>query len=184
VEHSDQAYAVMTILALLGPSTAYDVERFLERLTGEYWSAPHTQVYRECAQLVGAGLVSEKQEKGGRRRRTYALTAKGRRTIRDWIRTPTSRSIEIRDVANLKLLATELSTTEDVRRLAEAQVAAYDERLAKLAAIEQRFTDPSLLLRMQNVRMGRAVYEAARTFWAGIAENPPDVPEAVRSPGT
>lgn len=174
-EIGDQGYAVLTVLGLLGEASAYDIERFLKRLAGEFWSAPHTQVYRECAQLSEAKLVSEKQERSGRRRRIYALTRKGRDALQTWVRTPTDRSIEIKDIASLKLLASELSTTEDVRALARTQVAEYDRRLALLDAFEARFKDPALALRMQSIPMGRAVYEAARTFWASIAENPPKI---------
>jgi DNA-binding PadR family transcriptional regulator len=172
----DQSYAVLTIVALLGPASAYDIERFLERLAAEFWSAPHTQVYRECAALEGAGLLRAKQEKTGRKRRVYSLTKKGRDEVTDWIRTPTGRSIEIRDISHLKLLASELSTTEDIRALAEAQVASYEARLQNLSEIEERYhSRPELGLRMQSVAMGRGVYQAALDFWTKIAKNPPAV---------
>ena len=177
MEIGDQGYAVMTMIGLLGPSSAYDIERFLNRLAGEYWAAPHTQVYRECAQLEEAGLVSAKQEKVGRRRRVFSLTKRGRDALVSWVRTPTERSIEIRDIANLKLLASELSTTEDVRELALAQVTAYDARLRILDGIEDRYAErPELSLRLQNVAMGRALYQAARGFWQRIADEPPTIP--------
>jgi PadR family transcriptional regulator, regulatory protein AphA len=170
---SDSAYAVLVLIALRGPSTAYDVKRALARLAGEYWSAPHTQVYRECGRLASAGLLREKVERGGRRRRTYELTAAGREAVAAWVRAPTDASMEIRDVASLKLFAAELSTPADVRALAERQVADYRRRLAMLDDVEARFGDrPELALRMRNVAMGRAVYEAALAFWEGVAADP------------
>jgi DNA-binding PadR family transcriptional regulator len=170
---SDSGYAVLVLIALRGPSTAYDVKRALARLAGEYWSAPHTQVYRECARLAAAGLLDEQAEAGGRRRRVYDLTATGRDAVTAWVREPTDTSMEIRDVASLKLFAAELSTPEDVRALAERQVADYRRRLGVLDEAEARFGDrPELAPRMRNVEMGRAVYEAALAFWEGVAADP------------
>jgi PadR family transcriptional regulator, regulatory protein AphA len=170
---SDAAHAVLVLIALRGPSTAYDVKRALARLAGEYWSAPHTQVYRECARLGAVGLLHEQVEEGGRRRRVYDLTEAGREVVTAWVREPTDSSMEIRDVASLKLFAAELSTPEDVRALAERQVAEYRRRLAVLDDAEARFGDrPELALRMRNAAMGRAVYDAALAFWADVAANP------------
>jgi PadR family transcriptional regulator, regulatory protein AphA len=170
---SDSAHAVLVLIALRGPSTAYEVKRALARLAGEYWSAPHTQVYRECARLSAAGLLDEQMEEGGRRRRVYELTAAGREAVTAWVREPTDSSMEIRDVASLKLFAAELSTPEDVRALAERQVTEYRRRLGVLDDAEARFGDrPELALRMRNVAMGRAVYEAALAFWQGVAADP------------
>lgn len=172
----DQAYAVLTIIALRGSATAYEIERVLDQLAREFWSVPHTQVYRLCEQLAQSGLLRAKQEATGRRRRVFALTGKGRSTITRWVRAPTPCSLEIRDVAHLKLLASELSTTEDVRNLACAQIAAYRQRLRALDDVEARYgSRPELALRLQSIRMGRAVYEAALAFWAGVAERPPKI---------
>jgi PadR family transcriptional regulator, regulatory protein AphA len=170
---TDSAHAVLVLIALRGPSTAYDVKRALARLAGEYWSAPHTQVYRECARLAEAGLLDEQVEEGGRRRRVYALSDAGRDAVTAWVRDPAASSMEIRDVASLKLFAAELSTPEDVRALAEGQVADYRRRLAILDEAEARFGDrPEFALRMRNVGMGRAVYEAALGFWESVAAEP------------
>jgi PadR family transcriptional regulator AphA len=164
---------VLVLIALRGPSTAYDVKRALARLAGEYWSAPHTQVYRECARLAEAGLLDEQVEEGGRRRRVYELTTDGRDAVIAWVREPTDSSMEVRDVASLKLFASELSTPEDVRGLAERQVADYRRRLASLDEAEARFGDrPELAPRMRSVAMGRAVYNAALEFWEDVADEP------------
>lgn len=170
---SDAAYGVLVLVALRGPSTAYDVKRALARLAGEYWSAPHTQVYRDCARLAAAGLLDEHVEEAGRRRRVYDLSAAGREAVTAWVREPTDYSMEIRDVASLKLLAAEFSTPEAVRALADRQAADYRRRLAILDDAEARFAQrPELALRMRSVAMGRAVYEAALAFWEDVATDP------------
>lgn len=170
---SDSAHAILVVVALRGPSTAYEVKRSLVHLAGEYWSVPHTQVYRECARLAEAGLLREDAEEGGRRRRRYEVTPQGRETVTEWVREPTDDSMQIRDVASLKLGAAELSTPEDVRALAERQVADYRRRIAILDGIDERFGGrPELALRVRNVAMGRAVYEAALAFWEGVVADP------------
>jgi PadR family transcriptional regulator, regulatory protein AphA len=170
---TDSAYAVLVVIALRGPSTAYDLKRALARLAGEYWAVPHTQVYRECARLAASGMLDEQVEPSGRRRRVYELTAAGHDAVTAWIREPTDSSMEIRDVASLKLSAAELSTPDDVRALAERQVTAYRRRLAILDDLEARYGErPELALRIRNIAMGRAVYNAALTFWQGVAQDP------------
>jgi DNA-binding PadR family transcriptional regulator len=170
---TDSAYAILVVVALRGPSTAYELKRALGHLAGESWSVPHTQVYRECARLAEAGLLDEEAETDGRRRRRYELTVAGRDTVTAWVREPVVGSMQIRDVASLKLCAAELSTVEDVRALAERQVADYRGRLAILDGIEERFGGrPELALRVRNVAMGRAVYEAALAFWEGVVADP------------
>jgi PadR family transcriptional regulator AphA len=170
---TDSAYAVLLVTGLRGPSSAYDVKRALARLAGEYWSVPHTQVYRECARLAEAGLLREDAEEGGRRRRVYELTPRGREELTAWVREPTDDSMEIRDVANLKLSAAELSTPDDVRALAERQVEAYRRRIAVLDEADAYFdARPEIALRGRNIAMGRGVYEAALAFWQSVVADP------------
>jgi len=50
---------------LRGPSTPYDLKRFVQLSVGNFWPFPHTQLYAEPARLAEAGLLEET----GRRRR-------------------------------------------------------------------------------------------------------------------
>lgn len=161
---------VLVLFALRGPSTAYDVKLQLEHFAKEFWAVPHTQVYRECERLEAAGLLESRQHEEGRRRRVYTVTDHGLDAVRRWVREPATASMQIRDVNQVKLMAAEFSTPEDVRRMAEAQVAAYRERLDGLDRLVERFAGrPGLATRMRSVEMGRAVYLAAIEFWAGVA---------------
>ena len=172
----DSSYGVLVVIALNEPYSAYDVKQQLDQMGREFWSVPHTQVYRECARLEAAGLLEADQERGGRRRRAYSLTPAGWSHVRAWVRSPDARSMEIRDVAQLKLTASELSTSEDVCELARGQVAEYDARLARLDRTAEIFAaHPDRRLRALSIAMGRAVYGAARDFWAEIEANPPAV---------
>ena len=61
-------------VALRGPTTPYDLKRFVQLSIGHFWPFPHTQLYAEPARLADAGLLEETREDGGRRRRHYAIT--------------------------------------------------------------------------------------------------------------
>ena len=60
------SYLVLGIIALRGPSTSYDLKRFVQLSVGHFWPFPHTQLYAEPARLAEAGLLEETQEESGR----------------------------------------------------------------------------------------------------------------------
>src|ERR687897_631436 len=60
---------------------------------GNFWTLHHAQLYTEPERLAKGGYVSEKRERGGRRRRLYEITDKGRAAIDDWRREPTAASL-------------------------------------------------------------------------------------------
>lgn len=168
-------HALLGLIALNGPQTAYDLKRGIAHLAEEFWSVPHTNVYERAAALARAGLLSADQEQRGRRRRVYSLTETGAGAFEAWLTDTRAGSMEIRDESQLKLLFTELSSRDAVTALARRQVEAYEERLQRLEEVERRFSDDERRLRMLSVPLGRAVYTAARDFWARIAEDPPEI---------
>jgi len=62
------SYAVLSLLELSGPATVYDLKQSLEQSIENFWPVPHTTFYAEPARLAAAGLLTEQQEDGGRRR--------------------------------------------------------------------------------------------------------------------
>ena len=107
-----------------GESTPYALKRAVEESIGNFWSVPHSQIYAEPARLAAAGYLKERREEGGRRRRTYALTAGGRRALADWRDEPTTELPELRDLSLLKLFF-----GGDPDRLAGPQLAAHRAKL-------------------------------------------------------
>ena len=77
---TETSYIVLGLLEQGEPATPYDLKRFAQLSTNNFWSVPHTQLYTECARLASEGLLDERQEQSGRRRRTYRLTASGRQS--------------------------------------------------------------------------------------------------------
>ena len=120
------SYIVLGMLELGEPATPYDLKQIAQVSTNNFWSVPHTQLYTECARLAGEGLLDERQEQTGRRRRVYRLTARGREALEAWRDEPASELYELRDAATLKLFF-----GGDPAKLAAAQLQAHKRRLAE-----------------------------------------------------
>jgi DNA-binding PadR family transcriptional regulator len=99
------SYAVLSLLELSGSATPYDLKQALERSIENFWPVPHTTFYAEPARLAAAGLLTEEQEAGGRRRKLYALTEDGREALKRWANSPDSAPPQLREEAVLKIFA-------------------------------------------------------------------------------
>jgi PadR family transcriptional regulator, regulatory protein AphA len=99
------SYAVLSLLALLGEATPYDLKQALERSIENFWPVPHTTFYAEPERLAAAGLLSEQREQQGRRRKLYSLTDAGREALYEWRDSPEIAPPQLRDEGVLKLFA-------------------------------------------------------------------------------
>jgi PadR family transcriptional regulator AphA len=121
---SDTSYAVLGLLDLFEPATPYQLKQIAQVSIFHFWSIPHTQLYTECARLAEAGLLDERREESGRRRRVYRLSATGRRALREWRADPNTDLYELRDPGLLKLFC-----GADPASLAETQLGRHERRL-------------------------------------------------------
>jgi PadR family transcriptional regulator, regulatory protein AphA len=119
------SYIVLGLVEQAGSATPYELKQRVARSVGNFWSLQHAQLYSEPARLAGAGYLSERRERGGRRRRHYSLTAAGRWALAEWRAEPTGELSELRDLGLLKLFL-----GADPGPLARAQLEAHRERLA------------------------------------------------------
>jgi PadR family transcriptional regulator AphA len=169
----DTAFAVLGLIALRGPSTAYEVKRALSRITSEFWSVPHVTPYRATTELARLGMLTAEQERGGRRRRVFSLTSEGRSALRAWLSEPTSETMTIRDPGQLRLLFAEFADPAAIAELAREQIRVYEARLATLDATEARLAGDAVRApRLGPLQLGRAVYAAGLSFWRSVAEAP------------
>jgi PadR family transcriptional regulator AphA len=122
---SATSYIVLGLLEQAGSGTPYDLKQAAQISTNNFWTVPHTQIYTECARLAELGLLSERREQTGRRRRVYSVTAEGRRELQRWRSEPSGDAYEIRDASILKLFF-----GGDPARLAAEQVDAHRRQLA------------------------------------------------------
>jgi len=140
---TDTSYAVLGLIDQWGPSTPYQLKNVAAVSVQHFWTIPHTQIYSECRRLAEAGLLDERREKTGRRRRTYRLTAKGRRALDAWLRDPRTEYWELRDPGLLKLFA-----GADPAALAEAQLEAHERRLHAYESMRDAMPDMSEGMRL------------------------------------
>ena len=121
---TDTSYAVMGMLDLFEPATPYQLKQIAQVSIFHFWSIPHTQLYTECGRLAEAGLLEERREERGRRRRVYRLSAAGRKALRAWRDDPETELYELRDPGLLKLFC-----GADPASLADAQLERHQRRL-------------------------------------------------------
>lgn len=165
------SYLVLGIIAMDGPSTPYDLKRFVQLSVGNFWPFPHTQLYEEPKRLAEAGLLEETREESGRRRRHYAVTEAGRRRLADWLSETVTTPTEYRDLGLLKLFFAELAEPEDMLALAREQAAAQRAQLAGYEAVMERFADrPELASRVRSAELGVRLARAAAEFWEEVVE--------------
>ncbi len=165
------SYLVLGIIAMLGPSTPYDLKRFVQLSVANFWPFPHTQLYAEPERLAEAGLLEETREESGRRRRHYAITDAGRQRLAEWLSEPVATPTEFRDLGLLKFFFAELAEPEAVLALAHEQVTAKRAQLAHFEAMLERYGGrPELASRVLPAELGARVSRAAAEFWEDVVE--------------
>jgi DNA-binding PadR family transcriptional regulator len=98
------SYVVLSLIGE-GGASAHELARMVRQGGPVYWTAAESKVYAEPKRLADLGYVSGRTVPGETREKTvYRLTAKGRRALRAWLRSP-ARFPRIQDEAHLRLLA-------------------------------------------------------------------------------
>ena len=130
------SYIVLGLLSAAGEATPYELKQVVAASLADFWSIQHAQLYSEPERLAKAGHLSERREKGGRRRRHYKVTASGRRVLKEWLEEPTAELTELRDPGLLKLFfgANPKSLAAAQVPVHESKLAGYEELLAKMSA--------------------------------------------------
>jgi PadR family transcriptional regulator AphA len=174
VNLTSTSYLVLGMVGHLGSCTSYDMKRVVGYSIGYFWTFPHSQLYAEPARLAGAGLLTERQEAGGRRRRTYSLTRAGRQALDHWLaETRTEGGTEIRDLGLLKLFFGAQAGTEVIGRLAEAEGALHGRRLVVYEEIGRDARGAGAdAHQLATLDMGLRFERAAVAFWRALAADP------------
>jgi DNA-binding PadR family transcriptional regulator len=124
------SYIVLGLLAWAGEATPYRLKQLVAQSVGHFWTLQHAQLYSEPERLAEAGYLTETRERGGRRRKLYAITDKGRQALDEWRSEPTDAVFELRAPALLKLFF-----GADPAKLAPVQVEAHRRKLAEYERI-------------------------------------------------
>jgi PadR family transcriptional regulator AphA len=126
------SYIVLGLLSWAGEATPYRLKQMVAGSVGHFWSLQHAQLYTETERLARGGWVTEEREEGGRHRKLYRITDKGRRALRDWRLEPTDALSELRDPGLLKLFF-----GADPEELAGVQLEAHRRELAEYERIRE-----------------------------------------------
>ncbi len=166
------SYLVLGLVGHLERATSYDLKKAVAGTIGGFWSVPHSQLYAEPGRLVGLGLLADEQEKGGRRRRTYVLTAAGRRELDLWLAMPTEEGTELRDLALLKLYFGGQAGEGSVRRVAAHAVEIHRRRLAGYEALVMQPPPRTDLHQLAILALAARYESEAVAFWEAVAVDP------------
>jgi PadR family transcriptional regulator, regulatory protein AphA len=130
------SYVVLGFVEWAGEATPYRLKQLVAGSVGNFWTLQHAQLYTEPERLAKAGYLAEERERGGRRRKVYTVTDRGRRALEKWRAEPTDAIPELRAPALLKLFF-----GADPGALAPLQIQAQRRKLAEYEAIRDSMPD-------------------------------------------
>jgi PadR family transcriptional regulator AphA len=143
-----------------GELTPYDLKGLMAVSVDNFWSTPHAQVYREVQRLADGGLLRERREETGRRRRFYAITDRGRTALEAWRRRPPDAAPELRDAGVLKLFF-----GADPATVAEHQIALREAKLAEYLALRAEHGETLPVPQRRALDVGIAHERAMIAIW-------------------
>ena len=134
MELSKTSYVILGMLRSR-PHTGYEIKAIVDHSTRFFWAASYGQIYPELKRLEEAGFVEgEPESQGGRRKRSFSLTAEGRRELQDWISSGEPLHSELRHEGLLRFFFADVVDREDqldlVRDIREMHERARDEMRA------------------------------------------------------
>jgi PadR family transcriptional regulator, regulatory protein AphA len=113
MELGKTAYVILGMLRL-GRRTGYEIKSLLDVSVRFFWAASYGQIYPELARLEELGLVrGRRDDSGGRRRKTYELTAEGERALDDWLTSSEPLHFELRHEGMLKAFFSDALSPEE-----------------------------------------------------------------------
>jgi DNA-binding PadR family transcriptional regulator len=160
------SYIVLGLLDAAAPAeaTPYDLKQAMAISVDHFWSTPHAQVYREPERLVTGGLVTERREETGRRRRFYAITDRGRAALEEWRAKAPDDLPELREPAVLKLFF-----GANPGLVAAHQIGMLEAKLAESRTLRAQVLDVIPPGQLRALDLGIAYYESSLVTWRGIA---------------
>jgi PadR family transcriptional regulator, regulatory protein AphA len=166
IELTHTSHIVLGLLSMSGEASPYDLKQMVSATVGHFWSLPHSQLYAEPARLARAGYVTEQREQGGRRRKLYTLTDRGREAFASWLEVLTPEPYVLRDLALLKLFF-----GADPRELAEVQVETHRQKLAEYEALRERTSTGDPLGPRLALELGTRHERETVSFWDEQAQS-------------
>ena len=137
---SSKARTPYALLGLLSwkPMSGYDIKKLIEVGLSHFWSESYGQIYSVLNRLVEDGMASCTVDptSGGRGRKVYKITRKGRNAFTGWLHQPGDLP-RLRDELKLKFFLTSRSDPAESLRLLEEYRDQQREHLAMLRESER-----------------------------------------------
>jgi DNA-binding PadR family transcriptional regulator len=133
-------YAILGMLSI-APMSGYDIKKEVEQSISNFWTESYGQIYPVLRNLITEKLVTKtvEREAGKPDRHVYALTAKGRKELRRWLREGFAPKIQ-RDEFLLKLFfGEEVTPRTNIAHLVQFREVQRG-LLQKYAAVEKQIT--------------------------------------------
>jgi DNA-binding PadR family transcriptional regulator len=113
IKLSPTSYLVLGMVRL-GVSSGYAIKKAADGSTQNFWPISLALIYPELARLEDGGLLRRRNDdRGGRARSAYRVTAKGEKALVAWLRSPKVGPVQIRDEGMLKLFLADALSDED-----------------------------------------------------------------------
>jgi DNA-binding PadR family transcriptional regulator len=156
-------FALLGLLAEC-PMSGYELTKTFEG-PANVWSARHSQIYPELARLLADGLIRE-HERGGRNRKTYAITNEGLRAVRGWL-TQTEPDRTVRDDSFLRVFFLWLVPNAQAEAYLRQELEYHRTKLARYEAMAEGWhsTDPAERSNRIALQAG-ILHERALAEWA------------------
>jgi DNA-binding PadR family transcriptional regulator len=162
----------MLKFALLGllahdPKHGYDLKNELEQALGGHWEINFGQIYTTLARMERDGLVEVVDEdRDGRGKKTYRLTASGRKELSVWLEEPVEKPRQFRDEFFIKLVIGRLAGKADPKPMIDGQRQAYLQQLRELTALARRTEDANIGLMVE----GAILHLQADLRWLDLCD--------------
>jgi len=133
------SYAILGLLAIR-PWSTYELTQQMDRSLGRMWPRAVSKLYEEPKKLVDHGLARATEERFGQRTRTvYAITAKGRRALSQWLQHPGEGPV-LEYEQLLHIFFSDKSTKGDTLATLDAARAWAGERSAEALAVGYQYS--------------------------------------------
>lgn len=130
------SHAILATL-LDGPLSGYKLTKRFSAAIGYFWQATHQQIYRELANLEEHGSVERVSSPEASTEKRYALTARGRDVLTEWLMQPSEPGV-LREDLLLKVRAGSLVPPEVLLTELRRRRALHAERLFVYRELRER----------------------------------------------
>jgi DNA-binding PadR family transcriptional regulator len=158
-------YAILGMLSIY-PMSGYDIKKKVEESISNFWTESYGQIYPILRTLIAEKLVTKTVEKGAGKpdRHVYALTARGRKELRRWLREGFTPKIQRNEFLLKLFFGEEITPTLNrahVERFAELQRGLLQKyRTAEKGILTEHAKNSNAPYWLMTVRYGQHVSRA------------------------